>query len=88
MNEGPAGLRLLKGCMLVCIGICLLFAISPLADFDLDGLPDSFMTDGLLLIFGLPGLIIPVFFTIRLPGPSLASPGLFSFLTVPPPETI
>jgi hypothetical protein len=88
MNERSASLNLLKVCILLCTGICLLFALTPLTDFDYDGVPDSFLTDGLLLNFGLPGTVIPVIFMNQSPSAYLAPPRLFTSLVVPPPITI
>ena len=88
MNERTARPGLLKGCILLCIGICLLFALVPLADIDLDGSADSFLTDGLLSILALPAAIVPVFFMTGLPSAYLASPRSFFFKIVPPPVTL
>jgi hypothetical protein len=74
--------------LLLMMGVCLLAALVPLADFDFDGLLDSFLIDGLLL---LP----TIFFTIGLvclltilPAAYLAAPQLYSSLIVPPPNIL
>ena len=75
--------------MLLCIGLCLLFALTPIADFDFDGSPDLFLTDGLLLILALPGSHCPRIFHDRAPRrlPRLAEV-VFASLIVPPPVII
>ena len=88
MNERLASPNLLKKGILLCTGMCLIFALTPLADFDYDGLPDSFLTDGLLLNFALPGTVSPELFPTRSPLAYLAPPRLLISLIVPPPITI
>jgi hypothetical protein len=70
--------------LLTCI--CLLAALVPLADFDFDGLLDSFVTDGLLLTPSLVSVIGLIFLLTQLPAAYLAVPRLFSALIVPPPN--
>jgi hypothetical protein len=86
MNNQTRNLRFFHLLILVIMGICLLVALVPFADFDFDGLLDSFVTDGLLLI-------LTVFFTLGviclltdLPVAYLAAPQLYSSLIVPPPD--
>ena len=85
MNNQLRNLRFLHGIILLLMGICLLAALVPLADFDFDGLRDSFVTDGLLLF---PTL----FFTVglfcllsNLPDAYLAAPQPYFSLIAPPP---
>jgi hypothetical protein len=87
-NEPHASLLLLRGCILLCIGVCLLFALTPVMDHDIDGEPDSLLTDGLLFIPALPAAIVPIFFLTRLPSACFALPRLFSSLIDRPPVTI
>jgi hypothetical protein len=68
------------------VGICLLAALVPLADFDFDGLLDSFLTDGLLLLPTLIFTIGLVCLLTNLPDAYLAAPQLYSSLIVPPPN--
>ena len=65
--------------------ICLLAALAPLSDFDLDGNLDSFVTEGLILT-PVIGFISGFFLLwILLPETCLAVPQHFSALNVPPP---
>jgi hypothetical protein len=88
MNKRPASLKLLKTWVLFCLGLCMLLALTPITDIDFDGSPDSFLTEGLLLILAPLKAIVPVLFKTRVPGAYLASPRLFAFLIVPPPIII
>ncbi len=88
MSKTPPSLKLLKRCILLFIGVCLLFALTPFTDFDFDGSLDSFLTDGLLLIPAQPATVVPVPFLVSSLTAYLASPRLFSFLIVPPPVAI
>ena len=88
MNERSVSRQCVKGLFLVCVGMCLLFALTPFTDFDSDGLPDSFATEGLLIILTPLGNIIPLLFMPKIPTVHFTPPGLFSFLTVPPPVNI
>ena len=71
--------------ILVCLVVGLLAALIPSSDVDHDGLLDSFITDGLVLI--------PVFCSVtglfllptRLPSACIAAPRFFSTLLLPPP---
>jgi hypothetical protein len=79
-------LRFFHMVILLMMVICLLTALVPLADFDFDGLWDSFLTDGLVL---LPNIFLAplfVFLLTDLPVAFLATPRLFSSLIVPPPN--
>jgi hypothetical protein len=85
MSNQMHNLRFFNVVLLLMMVVCLLAALAPLADFDFDGLRDSFVTDGLLLlptIFLAPGLI---FLLTNLPIAYLATPRLYSALIVPPP---
>jgi hypothetical protein len=85
MSNQMHNLRFFNVVLLLMMGVCLLAALVPLADFDFDGLQDSFVTDGLLLlptIFLAPGLI---FLLTNLLIAYLATPRLYSALIVPPP---
>jgi hypothetical protein len=88
MNKRSARRRFLKGCILFCIGVCLLFALTPFTDFDFDGAPDSLVTDGLLIMLASLAAMIPVFLMTGLPAVTLAPPRPYSLLIVPPPITI
>jgi hypothetical protein len=70
---------------LVCLVIGLLAALTPFSDIDNDGLLDSFVTEGLVLITVLcagSGL----FFLNRLPSTCLSAPRLYSSLLFSPPN--
>jgi hypothetical protein len=84
----PASLKLLKSWVLFCLGLCLLFALTPITDIDFDGSPDSFLTESLLLILAPLKTTVPVLFKARLPSAYLVSPRLFASLIVPPPIII
>lgn len=88
MNKRPAGLKLLNRWVAFFLGLCLLFALTPITDIDFDGSPDSFVTESLLLILAPLKANVPVSSNIRTPGAYLASPRLFTFLIVPPPIII
>ncbi len=86
MNEASTRQLTLRQCLLLCVGVCLLFSLTPLTDYDGDGFWDSFVTDGLLAISVVFALAIPMLLVRgRLLTASLASPGFFSYLIVPPP---
>ena len=88
MNERSVSRQFLKGLFLLCIGFCLLLALTPFTDFDFDGRPDSFATEGLLIIIAPLRTIVPLLFMPKIPTVYLPPPGLFSFLIVPPPLNI
>ena len=70
---------------LVCLVIGLLAALTPFFDMDHDGLLDSLITDGFVLvpvICSATGLLLLL---TRLPSACLAAPRLFSSLLLPPP---
>jgi hypothetical protein len=65
--------------------VCLLAALAPLSDFDLDGSLDSFVTEGLILT-PVVGFISGLFWLwTQLPETCFAIPQHFSALNVPPP---
>jgi hypothetical protein len=65
--------------------VCLLTALAPLSDFDLDGNLDSLITEGLVLT-PLIGFISGLFsLWLRLPVAFLAVSQQFFSLIVPPP---
>jgi hypothetical protein len=68
------------------MGICLLAALVPLADFDFDGLLDSFLTDGLLLLPTLFFTIGSICLLTNLPDAYLSVPRFCFPLIVPPPN--
>ena len=88
MNERSAIPGLLQICILLCAGMCLLFALTPLTDFDHDGILDSFLTDGLLLAFSSCALATPVLLLVRSFFDALPPAKLLPSLVVPPPITI
>jgi hypothetical protein len=86
MNNQTHRLRFFQILILLMMGICLLAALVPLADFDFDGLLDSFVTDGLLLIptlFLATGLVCLL---TNLPVAYLSVPQFYFSLIVPPPN--
>jgi uncharacterized SAM-binding protein YcdF (DUF218 family) len=75
----------LERLVLLCIGLCMLFSLAPVADFDLDGLADSFATDGLLLNPVIPAIVILAFLLERLlPAGRIPSTSISSPATPPP----
>lgn len=87
MNERFASLVMLKKCLLLCFGVCLLFSLTPFTDIDSDGEFDSFATDSLILGPALSVVVLSAFCFGRFLSARLVTPKLFSFLIVPPPET-
>ena len=85
MSKFFIGSEFFKRCILLCVGICLLFALTPFTDFDLDGSLDSFLTDGFLFIPAQLAAFVPLLFLVSSLSAYLASPKLLSFLIVPPP---
>ena len=71
--------------ILVCLVIGLLAALVPFSDIDHDGLLDSFITGGLVLIPALCSVTGLCLLLIRLPSACLAAPRFFSTLLLPPP---
>lgn len=65
--------------------ICLLAALTPLSDIDLDGNLDSLITRGLVLIPVIEFVSALFLLWIRLPETYIAVPQHFSALFVPPP---
>jgi hypothetical protein len=70
---------------LVCLVIGLLAALTPFSDVDHDGLLDSLITDGFVLVPALCFVTGLFLLLTRLPSACLAAPRLFSFLLLPPP---
>lgn len=65
--------------------VCLLAALAPLSDIDLDGNLDSLITEGLVLIPVTEFVSALFLLWIRLPETCIAVPQHFSVLFVPPP---
>ena len=86
MNDQTHSLRFFHMLIFLITGICLLAALVPLADFDFDGLLDSFLTDGLLLLPTLFFTVGLVCLLTNLPAAYLAAPQLYTSLIVPPPN--
>lgn len=86
MNELFASLEMLKKCLLLCFGVCLLFSLTPATDFDFDGEFDSFATDSLILSSVLSVVVLPAFCFGRFLSVRFVPPRPFSLPTVPPPE--
>ncbi len=84
-SDPAAGRRTLLKWLLLCISLCLLFTLTPNTDIDLDGESDSFATDSLLLIPGLPAAIIPFLLSRASLSPLPDSPKQFAAVIVPPP---
>ncbi len=84
-NKAFADTKIFRLCILLCIGVCLLFSLTPLTDFDSDGVLDSFTTDGLILNFAAFAIAAPIFLFCRILTARVTSPKLFSSLIVPPP---
>jgi hypothetical protein len=85
MNRPFTTAGIFKGCILLCICLSLLFALSPSTDFDLDGQSDSFVTDGLILDFVASTVVVPVFLFGRFLTAYLTSPRFFASQIVLPP---
>jgi hypothetical protein len=86
MNNQMHSLRFFHLLILLIMGICLLAALVPLADFDFDGLLDSLVTEGFLL---LPILFLAlglVCLLTNLPAAYFSVPRLYFSLIVPPPN--
>ena len=86
MNNKMLSLRFFYAVILLIMGVCLLAALVPFADFDFDGSLDSFVTDGLLLIPTLFYMIGWVFLLTKLPAAYLPAPRLYYSLIIPPPN--
>jgi hypothetical protein len=86
MNKQMHSPRFFHTIILLIMVICLLTALMPLADFDFDGLLDSFITDGFLLLPTLFFALGMVCLLTNLPVAYLATPQLYSSLIVPPPN--
>ena len=84
-NESSSGAGIIRQCILLFIGVCLLFSLTPSTDFDFDGQFDSFITDGFILNFAVSAVVVPVFLFGRFIPARLAAPRLFTSLIVPPP---
>jgi hypothetical protein len=70
---------------LICLIIGLLAALTPFSDIDNDGLLDSLVTEGTILIPVLY-VVTGLFFLLpRLTSTCLTAPRLFSYLLFPPP---
>jgi hypothetical protein len=71
---------------LVCLVIGLLVALMPFSDIDNDGLLDSLVTDGFVL---MPTLCAEtgLYFLIRLVTTCLSAPRLYSSLLFSPPNS-
>jgi|GEM_PF-4760543 len=85
MSKTFASSEFFKRFILICVGICLLFALTPFTDFDFDGSLDSLLTDGLLLIPVQLATIVPTLILASFLTAYLITPRTFSFLIVPPP---
>jgi hypothetical protein len=71
--------------ILVCLVIGVLAALTPFFDMDHDGLLDSLITDGFILIPALCSVTGLLLLLTRLPVACLAAPRLFSSLLLLPP---
>ena len=71
---------------LICLVIGLLAALTPFSDIDNDGLLDSLVTEGFMLMPILCA-ISGLFFLTRLPSACLSTPLLYSSLLFSPPNS-
>jgi hypothetical protein len=71
--------------ILVCLVIGLLAMLTPFSDIDNDGLLDSLVTEGSILMPVLCSVTGLFFLLIRLTSAYLAAPRLLSSLLIPPP---
>ena len=85
MSNQMHNLRFFNIVLLLMMVVCLLAALVPLADFDFDGLRDSFVTDGLLLFPTLFFTVGLVCLLSNLPDAYLAAPRPYFSLIAPPP---
>ena len=85
MNNKMPSLRFFYAVILLIMGVCLLAALVPFADFDFDGSLDSFVTDGLLLFPTLFFTVGLVCLLSNLPDAYLAAPRPYFSLIAPPP---
>jgi hypothetical protein len=72
---------------LVCLVIGLLAALTPFSDIDNDGLLDSLVTEGFILMPILCA-ISGLFFLISIPSTCLSAPQLYSSRLFAPPNSI
>jgi len=70
---------------LICLVIGLLATLTPLSDIDDDGLLDSLVTEGFILMPLLYSIIGLFFLPTRLTSARLAAPKLFPSLLILPP---
>jgi len=70
---------------LVCLVIGVLAALVPFSDMDHDGLVDSFITNGFVLIPALGSVTVFCLLLTGLLSACLAAPRFFSTLLLPPP---
>ena len=70
---------------LVCLVFGLFAVLAPFTDIDNDGVSDSLVTEGLLILPVLYAVIGLVILLARLTPPILSEPQFFSSLFFPPP---
>jgi len=77
--------HLLQVILACCMVLGLLTALMPFSDIDNDGLPDSLITEGAILIPLLCAIAGIIFLSGRHPAACIAESQLFSSLILPPP---
>ncbi len=85
MSDCSSARGFMRRCTLLCFAVCLCLSLSPELDFDLDGMEDSFLTEGVLLNAAIPSVVVPVFLLGGLMGPQVPSAALLSPPLLPPP---
>ena len=78
-------IELLRMLLLVGFMLSLLMALAPASDFDHDGLLDSLVTEGFVLLPMLGSVAGLFCLLMKLPAACLAAPQLFSSLFFSPP---
>jgi quinol-cytochrome oxidoreductase complex cytochrome b subunit len=71
--------------ILACIVIGLLAALTPIADIDNDGLLDSLITEGFVLIPVICSVTVLYLLLTKLPSACIQSLQFYSSLLLPPP---
>ncbi len=87
MNKSFPALHFLQGCILLCIGLSLLFSLTPFIDLDLDGALDSLVTDGLVLPVFLHAISILMLLFYQVLTLTISAPKFVASVIVPPPNS-
>lgn len=77
--------KLLLLLTLACLLLGLFAVLAPFTDIDNDGVSDSLVTEGLLILPVMCVLAALVFLLARFTSPALSEPQFFPYLFFPPP---